>query len=1101
MGADQSNLNDNQYLSDKISSEINDYSKSNIAKDSVRYQLFLMAANIILQNEQFFKNVDIDKIADYINDLGFIDINEAQIIVLQIIKNSTSEEVATFNLKTILPKMRVKFNEKYISPSYSQKLFNKIFSNSYTTKWGTYSPSTIVDWNSTEIEKNYLVQSRDSFQIIQQAMPKISFFIKEKDSKNSPNEQIRYLTFFFFHYEDIGSVIITNYIDKLFEMNKENLQGILPFKKISKPTNWQRNIHLAALNGDELSVMYSLHILPILLNCPDENGNTPAHMAAIGDRANIIKLLFSLGADFTIKNKKGHLPHQVSNGKNAVLTFYSLGFDLNERDSNGENLLENKTRNFNMSVIETLLKLNANIFEPNPNGIYWMQLAIHGEFYTKQKMNFLTFQRKVRKIVSKNLTNKIENIQIIKEILNRNVINCDEEDTIDINNSVTFKDIDRMKILLALGCHPDRVRPDGRTNLMLCAERDDFDFAEILLKNFCDPNFKNERGENTFWVSSYLMNFDTAHALHEYGANIDEQSLSGDTILHVAYNEKKTELFYFLLNIGCSPNIQNKDKETVLFQAFYNKDDEIAETIHKKYKGDINAQTHDGNTLAHVALFEHDYDRILYYIKQGIDIEAKNDQCYSIFMISIIMFDDLKFSSSLLEHFADINTQDLNGNTPLLNILHLKKFDKKKFDFLLNNKCDINKKNSMGESPLSVCIAHELDEPARILLDKGCQINDINSEYEPIANALKIGSKYWFETLINEYGANALNAKFPILSEYIRSEFFDFEFLKKIKGINVMIGAPIHTALMMKYEEVALYLWDVIDEQMRIEVAAIPDLSGMIPLTAAIVYDCPKLVDILLDGDYEAMMPDLQNRTPFSYACQVDEKDWISRIYSKITVENANLVDKNGNSSFTYLACNNNLEYCKRLFIDNVEVFNITPDQNGIITAYQSILKQYNELKAIAFLHFFQTQVYLDHINEVIRNIDHQRETNIMEFGASFISDALNPISLLIDVVGSSANEAILESEYTEAVNKRNEIEIVNNKYKDRFVEIGSLTRKDLFENFKLCVNLAKHDNDFKFAPDILSQNNFDVDAFISSVFSIVKPVEYNGPKYTANVY
>ena len=95
----------------------------------------------------------------------------------------------------------------------------------------------------------------------------------------------------------------------------------------------------------------------------------------------------------------------------------------------------------------------------------------------------------------------------------------------------------------------------------------------------------------------------------------------------------------------------------------------------------------------------------------------------------------------------------------------------------------------------------------------------------------------------------------------------------------------------------------------------------------------------------------------------------------------------------------------------------------------------------------------------------------------------------------------MMESQYTQAVNERNQMEVINNKYKARFCEIESFTRKDLFENFKSFANLAKHDNDFNFVQDPLSKNNVDIDSFINSVFTIINPSEINQPKNTMNVY
>lgn len=140
-------------------------------------------------------------------------------------------------------------------------------------------------------------------------MQKFSYYGVDVNQKST-----KLVDFSAFHSEDISAIILMNSTDQLIKRNIESIQLILPFeKKVSKPLHWENNIHKAAQSGDESSVIYCLHLLPILLNCPDKNGNSPAHMAALGNCPNIIKLLSSLGANFDIKMIKDfyHTIYQV----------------------------------------------------------------------------------------------------------------------------------------------------------------------------------------------------------------------------------------------------------------------------------------------------------------------------------------------------------------------------------------------------------------------------------------------------------------------------------------------------------------------------------------------------------------------------------------------------------------------------------------------------------------------------------------------------------------------------------------------------------------------------------------------------------------------
>lgn len=126
-------------------------------------------------------------------------------------------------------------------------------------------------------------------------------------------------------------------------------------------------------------------------------------------------------------------------------------------------------------------------------------------------------------------------------------------------------------------------------------------------------------------------------------------------------------------------------------------------------------------------------------------------------MISIINFDDLAVSKLLLDYGANIDTQDINGDTPLIIVCRMYIFHREIFDFLLENHCNIGIQNKKREFAISILLSRRFDEEAKVLLSIGAQINDEESEFEPIVASLKNKNLFCVETLIKN-GANALNA-------------------------------------------------------------------------------------------------------------------------------------------------------------------------------------------------------------------------------------------------------------------------------------------------------------------------------------------------------
>jgi ankyrin repeat protein len=99
-------------------------------------------------------------------------------------------------------------------------------------------------------------------------------------------------------------------------------------------------------------------------------------------------------------------------------------------------------------------------------------------------------------------------------------------------------------------------------------------FLHFLVK-FCklgDDNF----GEGTV---SFLTVKSIINALLEKGADLNHQNGNGNTPLHVAVLENKSDIVKFLLEKGAETNIKNKKEETPLDIAKKNKVKEIIDNI------------------------------------------------------------------------------------------------------------------------------------------------------------------------------------------------------------------------------------------------------------------------------------------------------------------------------------------------------------------------------------------------------------------------------------------------------------------------------------------------------------------------------------------
>ena len=211
-----------------------------------------------------------------------------------------------------------------------------------------------------------------------------------------------------------------------------------------------------------------------------------------------------------------------------------------------------------------------------------------------------------------------------------------------------------------------------------------------------------------------------------------------------------------LLEAGADANAQYKPGRPVLFLAALQGNAEAARLLIAN-GADVDAETVDGAILASVA-WEGQREIVEILLDSGADVNATGgkgaNKLTSVFTATLA--EDSEMVKLLIEHDAEINQPDLEGNIPLGIAAGLHpSFET--VSLLLENDANIDHQNDKGETALHLAarqgtVSNSFDsEIVRILIEHGASL-DIEDEKGRTALDL-VGSETEIEKMLLEAGA------------------------------------------------------------------------------------------------------------------------------------------------------------------------------------------------------------------------------------------------------------------------------------------------------------------------------------------------------------
>jgi ankyrin repeat protein len=318
------------------------------------------------------------------------------------------------------------------------------------------------------------------------------------------------------------------------------------------------------------------------------------------------------------------------------------------------------------------------------------------------------------------------------------------------------------------------ISDNGSSILHIACKHGHTELIKLLLDDTSYVDVKNNYGETPLYVAFKHGHTQIVKLLIKNKADVNTTDNNSNSLLHIACKHGHTGLVQLLLNIKTDIDVKNSYDETPLHYAVVFNHTQIVKLLIKN-KADVNSTDDHSNSLLQYACAFSFFEISKLLIENHAYVNYKNDKGHT----PLHWVHQVNLAKLLIENNADVNTRDENkktilhttceqGNVQLANFLiNTIKFDVnvkdyfmetplhyvcKEIDYipdkidnvikieiaklLIENKADIDTKNSDGNTPLHNACIYGYVSTVKLLIKNGADINAKNSHGKtPLHNA------------------------------------------------------------------------------------------------------------------------------------------------------------------------------------------------------------------------------------------------------------------------------------------------------------------------------------------------------------------------------
>ncbi|OBT38880.1 hypothetical protein VE00_11137 [Pseudogymnoascus sp. WSF 3629] len=406
----------------------------------------------------------------------------------------------------------------------------------------------------------------------------------------------------------------------------------------------------------------------------DLNGNTILIHAAKTGEEEAIEILLDLGANKEFKDRKGYTPvhHAVFNGHaKCAHRLIDAGAIKDAVFGDGRTMLTRAIVGGNRKIVELLLALKVNVETIDGNG--------HSPLY------YAVFNHR-RDIA-----------ELIGQTAKKNIPDS-KGDTL-LHRAVAEGDRDAVDILTHLNAPLKATNGLKQTPLCIAVFNGHFEIAEDLVERGADPNAIYTNGL-TLLASAVVSN--NAEAV--------------ELLLRLKASIKQAVMKTYL-------------NEPALSWAIRYSYQDIARMLIDHDGVDLEAQDDSGFRPLHAATYGNEAMTRMLLFEKDVEVDPKTNSTKLTPLMRAIDSGKVGIVEMLIDKGADINTQDVNLNTPLHSAAI--RYDDNIAKCLLGEKSlNLNPLNTSKETPLFRAVLSQSELLIRLLLEKGANPNTVTSSAE-----------------------------------------------------------------------------------------------------------------------------------------------------------------------------------------------------------------------------------------------------------------------------------------------------------------------------------------------------------------------------------
>ncbi|MCX7027517.1 MAG: ankyrin repeat domain-containing protein [Spirochaetes bacterium] len=368
-----------------------------------------------------------------------------------------------------------------------------------------------------------------------------------------------------------------------------------------------------------------------------------------------------------------------------------------------------------------------------------------------------------------------------KEKLKKEANSPDGQGLYPLHHAVMQGNSQIAEILIVFGSELDHRDPTGKTPLRYAIDRKQAEMAQMLVARGADP-FAADVSNSTPAEAALSAGTEMIKAVFNV-KNINAAGKDGRTALHIACDKRMVDEVSTLLDIGASITILDKANRTPLDLALLYSEDKSAAVIAEKIiqKDKSNAKTNfpdfrwfvdmvnspdystfrnsgtDRNSALHEAVSRQQTGFVDFLLSKKLSagvpvfgpnaVDAKNNLGEAPLHIAVRK-GYVAGARLLLDHQADPNILDGNGNTPLHLVTSSSGLVMTKL--LLEKKAKPAIADSNGDTPLHKAVKLTLDDSiVKELIKADAPVNAVNKEGDtPLMICVKAGTYQYAESLI-----------------------------------------------------------------------------------------------------------------------------------------------------------------------------------------------------------------------------------------------------------------------------------------------------------------------------------------------------------------